>query len=164
MNGYGKGDEFAMKKDRLGKKMAKEPGVLEEQIWIRFGLGVVMSVVGIVLLFSAGPYIGLPWFLIAAYLIGSSTLLTINCISGKITTIVGVCRGVETAGLRRRPTAAVIVVDGSPVRIQLHQRRSAIREGDTVVVYVSDRTPVYRKDGCDNLYGFYAMEVRRSRP
>ena len=153
-----------MKKDRLGKKMAKVPVVLEEQIWIRFGLGVVMSVVGIVLLFSVGQYIGLPWFLIAAYLIGSSTLLAINCISGKITTIVGVCRGVETAGLRRRPTAAVIVVDGSPVRIQLHQRRSPMREGDTVVVYASDRTPVYRKDGCDNLYGFYAMEVRRSRP
>ena len=151
-----------MKKDRLGKKMAKEPGVLEEQIWIRFGLGVVMSVVGIVLLFSAGPYIGLPWFLIAAYLIGSSTLLTINCISGKITTIVGVCRGVETAGLRRRPTAAVIVVDGSPVRIQLHQRRSAIREGDTVVVYVSDRTPIYKKAGIDYLCASYAVEVIRS--
>ena len=153
-----------MKKDRLGKKMAKVPGVLEEQIWIRFGLGVVMSVVGIVLLFSAGPYIGLPWFLIAAYLIGSSTLLAINCISGKITTIVGVCRGVELAGLRRRPTAVVIIVDGSPVRIQLHQRRCAIREGDTVVVYTSDRAPVYRRDGCDRLYGYYTMEVRRSRP
>ena len=153
-----------MKKDRLGKKMAKVPGVLEEQIWIRFGLGVVMSVVGIVLLFSAGPYLGLPWFLIAAYLMGSSTLLVINCISGKITTIVGVCRGVETAGLRRRPSAAVLIVDGLPVRIQLHQRRCSIQEGDTVVVYTSDRTPVYRKGGCDNLYGFYAMEVRRSRP
>ena len=147
-----------MKKDRLGKKMAKMPGVLEEQIWIRFGLGVVMSVVGIVLLFSAGPYIGLPWFLIAAYLIGSGTLLAINCISGKITTIVGVCREVESAGLRKRPRAAVLVVDGSPVRIQLHQRQSAIREGDTVIVYTSDRTPVYRRNGCDHLYGYYAIE------
>ena len=153
-----------MKKDRLGKKMAKMPGVLEEQIWIRFGLGVVMSVVGIVLLFSAGPYIGLTWFLIAAYLIGSSTLLAINCISGKITTIVGFCREVELAALKKRPRAAVLIVDGLPVRIQLHQRRCSIREGDTVVVYTSDRTPVYRKDGCDNLYGFYAMEVRSSRP
>ena len=147
-----------MKKDRLGKKMAKMPGVLEEQIWIRFGLGVDMSVVGIVLLFSAGPYIGLPWFLIAAYLIGSGTLLAINCISGKITTIVGVCREVESAGLRKRPRAAVLVVDGSPVRIQLHQRQSAIREGDTVIVYTSDRTPVYRRNGCDHLYGYYAIE------
>ena len=148
-----------MKKDRLRKKMAKVPEVLEEQIWIRFGLGVVMSVVGIVLLFSAGQYIGLPWFLIAAYLIGSSTLLTINCISGKITTIVGVCRGVETAGLRRRPMAAVIVVDGAPVRVQLHRRRCSIREGDTVVVYASDRTPIYKKGGIDYLCASYAIEV-----
>ncbi len=150
-----------MKKDRLVKKMAKVPGALEEQIWIRFGLGVVMSVVGIVLLFSAGPYIGLPWFLIAAYLIGSSTLLVINCISGKITTIVGVCREVESAGLRRRPTAVVIIVGSSPVRIQLHQRRCTIREGDTVVVYVSDRTPIYKKGGIDYLCASYAVEVIR---
>ena len=150
-----------MKKDRLGKKMAKVPGVLEEQIWIRFGLGVVMSVVGIVLLFSSGPYIGLPWFLIAAYLIGSSTLLAINCLSGRITTIEGVCREVESAGLRKRPTAAVIVVGSSPVRIQLHQRRCTIREGDTVVVYVSDRTPIYKKGGIDYLCASYAIEVIR---
>lgn len=147
-----------MKKDRLGKKMAKVPVVLEEQIWIRFGLGVVMGVMGIVLLFSAGPYIGLSWFLMAAYLIGSSTLLVINFISGKITTIVGVCREVESAGLRKRPRAVVIVVDGSPVRIQLHQRRCTIREGDLVVIYTSDRTPVYRRDDCDHIYGYYAME------
>ena len=147
-----------MKKDRLGKKMAKVPGVLEEQIWIRFGLGAVMSIVWIILLFSAGAYIGLPWFLMAAYLIGSSTPLAINCLSGKITTIVGVCRAVESSGLRKRPRAAVIVVDGSPVRIQLHQRRCSIREGDTVVVYTSDRTPVYKRDGCDHLYEYYAIE------
>ena len=150
-----------MKKNQLGKKMEKLPGVLEEQIWIHLCLGAVMSVVGIILLFSAGSYIGLPWFLIAAYLIGSSTLLVISCISGKITTIVGVCREVELAGLRRRPTAVVIVVDGSPVRIQLHQRRCTIREGDTMVVYVSDRTPIYKKGGIDYLCASYAIEVIR---
>lgn len=147
-----------MKKNGQRKKMEKLPGVLEEQIWIRFGLGVVMSVVGIILLVSAGSHIGLPWFLMAAYLIGSGTLMAINWLYGKVTTIVGVCREVELAALRKWPRAAVLVVDGAPVRIQLHQRRCTIREGDTVVVYTSDWTPVYKRDGCNHLYGYYAIE------
>lgn len=148
-----------MKMSNVARKISELPRPLEEQIWIRCGVGLALALGGIILLCSAGLYVGLPWILVSGYMMGSGFQLALNCLAGKYTAIQGVCRQVETAGLRKRARAIVLSVENAPVRVQLHQRRCSIQEGDGVIVYVSDRTPVYVKDGCDYICSYYALEV-----
>ena len=148
-----------MKMPNVARKIGNLPRPLEEQIWIRCGIGLALALGGIILLCSTGLYVGLPLLLVSGYMMGSGFQLALNCLAGKYTAIKGDCRQVETAGLRKRARAIVLSVENTLVRIQLHQRRCSIQEGDGVIVYVSDRTPVYVKDGCDYICSYYALEV-----
>lgn len=49
-----------MKKEALREKLNALPKVLEEQIFIRCGLGAGATLIGIVLLFTCGIYLSLP--------------------------------------------------------------------------------------------------------
>ena len=148
-----------MKKHNVARKISHLPRPLEEQIWIRCGVGLALALGGIILLCSAGLYVGLPWLLVSGYMMGSGSHLAWSSLAGKYTAIQGVCRQVETAGLRKKARAVVLSVENTLVKVQLHQRRCSIQEGDSVIVYVSDRTPVYVKDGCDYICSYFALEV-----
>lgn len=149
-----------MRNKMFRQKLVTLPRVLEEQILIRCGLGIVSAVLGVILVFTTGIYLGLPWLGLAVYLLGSGMLQAVNCVSDAYTQIEGVCRQVERVGISKRIRSVVILVDDIPMRVQLRQRRIAIQEGDTVVIYASDRTPVYLKDGCDFLCSYYALQVK----
>lgn len=148
-----------MKMPNAARKISELPRPLEEQIWIHCGVGLALALGGIILLCSAGLYVGLPWILVSGYMMGSGFQLALHCLAGRYTAIKGTCRQVETAGLRKKAKAVVLSVENKPVRVQLHQQKCPIQEGDSVVVYVSDRTPVYVKDGCDYICSYYALEV-----
>ena len=140
-----------MKMPNVARKISNLPRPLEEQIWNRCGVGLALALGGIILLCSGGLYVGLPLLLVSGYMMGSGFQLALDCLAGKYTAIKGNCRQVETAGL--------LSVENTLVRVQLHQRRCPMQEGDGVIVYVSDRTPVYVKDGCDYICSYYALEV-----
>ena len=148
-----------MKMPNVARKISNLPRPLEEQIWNRCGVGLALALGGIILLCSTGLCVGLPLLLVSGYMMGSGFQLALNCLAGKYTAIKGDCRQVETAGLRKKAKEVVLLVGNTPVRVQLHQQRCPIQEGDSVVVYVSDRTPVYVKDGCDYICSYYALEV-----
>lgn len=151
-----------MKKGELRRRISGLPRPLEEQIWIRCGIAMISGVGGIMLLCCAGLYVGLPWIACSVYMVGSGTNLALNCLTGRYTVIKGACRQVETARLRKKARAVLLSVENTPIRIQIHRRRCSIQEGDTVIVYVSDRTPVYLKDGCDFICTYYALEIAGS--
>lgn len=149
-----------MKKEELRKKLNALPKVLEEQIYIRCGLGIVAILIGIVLLFTCGIYLSLPWLMLAAYLLGSGIAMARRCITGGYTCIRGVCKKVEAVPFRKAPKSVVLIVDDIPMRVLLRRKNQlAVREGDTVSVYTSDRTSVYVKDGYDYICSYYAVQA-----
>jgi hypothetical protein len=47
------------------------------------------------------------------------------------------------------------------VKIPVRYRISRLSEGDTIVIYVAERTPVYERGGEYIIGNYYAMEIRR---
>ena len=149
-----------MNKEALREKLNALPKVLEEQIFIRCGLGAGAILIGIVLLFTCGIYLSLPWLILSAYLLGGGIAIARRCITGGYTCIRGVCKKVEAVPFRKAPRSVVLIVDDIPMRVLLRRKNQlAIREGDTVSVYTSDRTSVYVKDGYDYICSYYAVQV-----
>ena len=144
----------------MREKLNALPKVLEEQIFIRCGLGIGAILIGIVLLITCGIYLSLPWLLLAAYLMVGGIAMAKRCVAGGYTCIRGVCKKVEAAPFREVPKSVMLVVDDIPMRVLLRRKNQpAIREGDTVSVYTSDRTSVYVKDGYDYICSYYAVQV-----
>lgn len=149
-----------MNKEALRDKLNALPKVLEEQVFIRCGLGAAAILIGIVLLITCGIYLSLPWMMLSAYLLVGGIAMAQRCITGGYTCIRGVCKKVEAVPFRKAPRSVVLIVDDIPMRILLRRKNQpAIREGDTVSVYTSDRTSVYVKDGYDYVCTYYAVQV-----
>ena len=52
-------------------------------------------------------------------------------------------------------------VSPQTVRVNLKRWVKDLAEGDGIVLYVADNTPVYEKDGCQVLNGYLALEIRK---
>lgn len=135
--------------------------MLEEQIYLRCGLGMAALVLGVIFLFAVSIYLALPWFMLCVYLLGSGLMMAGRCSSGGYTRIEGVCREVERIGLRKRIRSVVLIVDDIPMRVLVRSRnQNLIHEGDTVIVFTADSTPVYVKDGYDYICSYYVLQVK----
>lgn len=45
--------------------------------------------------------------------------------------------------------------------VSIRERMKRLSVGDTVIIYLSEKTPVYSRDGAYLLYGYYAVEIRK---
>ncbi len=45
--------------------------------------------------------------------------------------------------------------------VSIHERIKRLSVGDTVTIYLSEKTPVYSRDGAYLIYGYYAVEIRK---
>ena len=149
-----------MNKKSWREKLNSLPKVLEEQIYLRCGLGTGAILIGAILLLTCGICFSLPWLLLAAYLLGGGIAMAWRCIAGGYTCIRGICEKIESGGFRKAPRNIVLIVDDIPMRVLLRRKNKlTIRPGDMVSVYSSDRTSVYLKDGYDYICSYYAMQV-----
>lgn len=73
----------------------------------------------------------------------------------------GQCIRIDTARLRKRVRAVQLVLEQGTVKILVRYHISRLSEGDTIVVYVAEKTPVYERDGIYIIGNYYAMEIRR---
>ncbi len=73
----------------------------------------------------------------------------------------GQCIRIDTEGLRKRVQAVHLALEQGNVKILVRYRISKLSEGDTIVVYVAEKTPVYERDGEYIIGNYYAMEIRR---
>lgn len=149
-----------MKKKNKILRLKGVPKPLEEQIWFRLGLGMLAAIFGVILILSAGFYIGFPWLLLGAYMAGNGMMIARVCKTGRYTTITGICRQIETSAFRKRIKSVELLVDQIPMRIRIQpSAHISPQKGDLLVIYTSDCEPVYMKDGYDYLCGYYALVV-----
>ena len=69
----------------------------------------------------------------------------------------GVILKVERTVLRQRPKSILLEANGKALLVMLRNRHAAVREGDTVTLYISDTAPLYEWQGIHRLHAYLAM-------
>lgn len=150
----------------MREKFARLPAPLQKQTVIRVVGGTVfLFLFAVILIGFRDFYFSLPCLLFAGFLLISGLKLCYNSLAGDYMCVQGVCGGIETAGIRKRIRSILVGLEGSTLKIPVRQGMKALSVGDTVIIYLSDRTPVYEQEGGYMICSYYAlgMEKRGNR-
>lgn len=146
----------------MKEKLNMLPKSLQKQVLIRLAAGAVFLLLMIVIfIYSRDLYFALPCALLSGYLLINGSWLFYHGYHGEYVRIRGICEEIETVGLRKRIKSIRIAFDGYSVRIPVHQRIKRLAVGDTVIVYLSEKTPVYEQDGGYMICGYDALETEK---
>lgn len=147
---------------KIKDKFRQLPAVLKKQVLIRGVLGITaLFLFVIIMIYTMEFSFGLPCIILSLFMIVNSTLLLYNCIKGKYVVINGICEKVERTAIRKRVRSLGIRVGNMFVTVPIRFRLKAPSVNDEITVYLSEKTPVYEKDGGYSVYSFYALEVKR---
>lgn len=90
--------------------------------------------------------------------------LLYTCIRGDYISVSGTCIQVETTAIRKHIKSLTLEYEEEVSRlltVSIHERIKRLSVGDTVTIYLSEKTPVYSRDGAYLIYGYYAVEIRK---
>lgn len=142
-------------------RFGKLPQALQKQVLFRSGVSVLFWSLFIIILISFQDiYLILPCLLLAGYLTGSSIWLFFQSVAGNYMHLQGECIRLETIGIRKRVRSVHLALEQGIVKIPVRQRIRRLSEGDTVSIYVAEKTPVYEQDGLYIIGSYYAMEIQ----
>lgn len=145
------------------------PEAMQKQIILRFAAAALFTLLFFVILFGFGDvYLYLPCLFFAGFLIVNAVLLLYNSVKGDFVSVRGVCTNIEATPIRKRIKSITLQYeDETPkmLTVSIRERMKRLAVGDTVIVYLSEKTPVYNRDGGYLIYGYYAIEIRKgARP
>lgn len=145
----------------MKEKFKALPEVLRLQILSRFAAGAGFLVMLIVILiFYRSVYLWLPSLVFMVLLIVNGLFLLYNSINGNFVSVAGVCEHIEVTGIRKRVKSITLRLEENSLKVSVRQRIRKMKLGDTVIVYLSVKTPVYPQDDGYVVFNYYAMEVR----
>lgn len=137
------------------------PQALQKQVLFRSGTSVLFWLLFIIILSSFQDiYLIVPCLLLAGYLTGSSVWLFFQSVAGNYMHLQGECVRLETIGIRKKVRSVHLALEQGIVKIPVRQRIRKLSEGDTVSIYVAEKTPVYERDGRYIISSYYAMEIQ----
>ena len=146
----------------MKEKWVKMPKALQRQVLFRSGGGGLFLMILLFLITgSRDLYLLLPCVLCMFWLAGSGFWLFLQAAEGNYMRLQGQCIRIDMAGLRKRVRAVHLALEQGTVKIPVRYRISRLSEGDIIVVYVAEETPVYERDGEYIIGNYYAMEIRR---
>lgn len=149
----------------MREKFRQLPKVLQLQILRRFAVAVVFVIAFFITLFGFWDiYLFLPCLLFAGFFIVNALRLFYTCIRGDYISVSGTCVQVETTAIRKRVKSLTLEYEEEVPRlltVSIHERIKRLSVGDTVTIYLSEKTPVYSRDGAYLIYGYYAVEIRK---
>ena len=94
-------------------------------------------------------------------MIVNGCLLLYNSNKGNFISVRGVCRQIETTGIRKRIRNVYIDTEPYTLKLPVRQRIKNLNKGDTVIVYLSEKTPVYEQGDGYMICSYYALEIRK---
>lgn len=145
----------------MRERFGKLPQALQKQVLFRSGASALFWLLFIIILISFRDiYLLLPCLLLAGYLIGSSIWLFYQSVAGNYMHLQGKCIRLETIGIRKKVRSIHLALEQGIVKIPVRQRIRRLSEGDTVSIYVAEKTPVYEQDGLYIIGSYYAMEIQ----
>lgn len=146
----------------MKEKLYSLPRPLQKQVLIRLAAGAVFIFLMIVVLIcSRDLYFALPCALLSGYLLINGGRVFYHGYRGDYIRIQGICEEIETVGIRKRIKNIRIAFDGYSVKIPVRQRMKRLAVGDTVIVYLSEKAPVYEQDGGYMICSYDALETEK---
>lgn len=146
----------------MKEKFYSLPKPLQKQILIRSGAGMVFLLLLVIILICFHDlYFCLPCLLLSGFLLINGGCLLYSGSKGSYIRIQGTCEQIEAFGIRKRIRSIRIAFDGYTVKIPVRQRMKRLSTGDTVIVYLSEKTPVYEQDGEYMVCSYYALETEK---
>lgn len=146
----------------MKERFKQLPEALQKQIIIRFVVAILFTLLFFVILCVFGDiYLYIPCLGFAGFLIVNAILLLYNSAKGNYVSVRGVCKHIETTPIQKRIKSITLQYeDETPklLSISIRERMKRLSIGDTVIVYLSEKTPVYNRDGGYLIYGYYAIE------
>lgn len=138
------------------------PDALQKQIIFRFAIGNGFFVLFLIVQFCTGDiYFSLPCVVFGGVVIVNGGLLLYNSTKGNYISVRGVCRRIETIGIRKRIKNLYIDTEPYTLKLPVRQRIRSLNKGDTIIVYLSEKTPVYEQDNGYMICSYYALEIRK---
>lgn len=138
------------------------PDALQKQVVLRLAIGAGFFILFLIVQFCMGDiYFSLPCVVFGGVMIVNGGLLFYNGIKGNFIRVQGICRQIETTGIRKR--IKNLYIDMEPYTLKMpvrHRIRNLIR-GDTVIIYLSEKTPVYEQDKGYMICSYYALEIKK---
>ena len=133
------------------------PPALQHQLIIQMGLAVCCLVLAIGALAFISFSVSVPFLLGAALLTICAARLYRTGMRGQYLILRGVILKVERTVLRQRPKSILLEGNGKALLVMLRNRHAAVREGDTVTLYIADTAPLYEWQGIHRLHAYLAM-------
>lgn len=146
----------------LKDKFKQLPDALQRQIAIRLAAGAGFSVLFLIVQFCMGDIcFSFPCAVFGGVMIVNGGLLLYNSTRGNFISVRGVCRQIETTGMRKRIRNIYISTEPYLLKLPVRQRIRNLSKGDTVTVYLSEKAPVYERDNGYMICSYYALSVRK---
>lgn len=145
----------------MKEKFKTLPEALQWQILSRFAGGAGFFLLFIVIMiFYRNVYLWLPSLFFMVMLIVSGAILFYNGIKGNYVSVSGVCENIEVTGIRRRVKRITLKLEENSLTVSIKHRIKKLKTGDTVIVYLSEKTQVYPQDNGFAVFDYLALEVR----
>ena len=136
------------------------PYPLRKQVTVRIGVGTaLLLLVTVLAVFLRDIYLSLPCLLLSGFLLASGAALFIQGVQGTYVRITGVCTEIETFGPRKRAKSICVQAEEGSIKIPLRQSMKRLAVGDTVTVFLSEKTPVYPYDNGYLICRYLALEL-----
>ena len=144
-------------------KFKQVPEALQKQIIIRFAVALLFSLLFVtILVISGDAYLYIPCLLFAGSLFVNTALLQYNCLSGNFVSLSGACTHIEATPFRKRIKSITLKLDENKhLTISVRRQLKRLQVGDNVIVYLSEKAPVYTRDGEYWMNSYYAIEIRK---
>lgn len=143
-------------------KFKQLPETMKKQILLRSATGLLFIILFVIVLVYFGDiYLYLPCLLFAGFLLSNAGLLLYNSVNEKFISVRGICKNIEVTGIRKRIKSISLKLDEGTLKILIKSRLKHLAVGDTVIVYLSDKTPVYDDNGVHFICNYYALEIRK---
>ena len=140
----------------MKERFKQLPEPLQQQVIRRFAVTIVFVLLFFITLFGFWDVcLFLPCLLFAGFFIVNALRLFYTCIRGDYISVSGTCVQVETTAIRKRVKSPMLLT------VSIHERIKRLNVGDTVTIYLSEKTPVYSRDGAYLICGYYAVEIRK---
>lgn len=136
------------------------PPAIRRQMAVRSGVAMIFFILFFAIWIGTGELsFALPCLILAVFLFVNTAMMFYNIINGNYVCIHGICTSIERTGIRKRVKYITIAPDGKSVMIPIRHKVPGLVQGCGVTVFMSDKTPVYERDGGYVIDSYYTLTL-----
>lgn len=149
-----------MKLSSIREQFFSLPSPLQRVLAFRLLTALISAILLVAcLIFTPGIRLAIPPLISMVYSLFAGSVLFSDWANGNCICLQGTCSAIEKTLFRRRTAAIYVSLEDRIMMIRPTFPVPSVQVGDTVVIYLSRRFPVYVRDGVQVIPRYYALSV-----